>query len=100
MPPTANGEGTPMRPCPPNGMHHVLRIGTANNRCWTGVDLAVPELAHLLIGCVLGEDELAGEEREEILENGTTAAWCGCHRFFRSCRVAFQRVPNVSCCLL
>jgi hypothetical protein len=32
------------------------------------VDLSIPELAHLIIGRVLGEDERAPEERYELLE--------------------------------
>jgi hypothetical protein len=34
------------------------------------VDLRTPELAYLLIGCVLGEDEIASEECREILKSG------------------------------
>jgi CRISPR/Cas system-associated protein endoribonuclease Cas2 len=34
------------------------------------VDLPIPELAYLIIGCVLGEDEMASEECREILKSG------------------------------
>jgi hypothetical protein len=34
------------------------------------VDFRTPELAYLLIGCVLGEDEIASEECREILKSG------------------------------
>ncbi len=59
---------------PTNSVSHVLRTRTANDRRWAGLDPTIPELAHLLIGGVLREDELAGEERCKILENGTAAA--------------------------
>ncbi len=84
---TTNGERTPVRTRPTNGVRHILRMRTASDRCWVGLNRPIPELAHLLIGCVLGEDEIAGEERREILENGTSVAQCGCHGFSCSCLV-------------
>jgi len=95
MSPAANGERTPMRARPTNGVSHVLGMRTANDRRRTGVDPPIPELARRLIGRVLGEDERAGEELCEILENGTAAALCGCHGFFRSWRVLL--CSNASC---
>jgi hypothetical protein len=59
-----------MRTRPTNGVNNVLGIRTANESCWMCVDLPIPELTYLIIGCVLGEDEMASEECREILKSG------------------------------
>ena len=83
MPPTTNGERKPMRTRPTNGVRHVLRIRTANNRRWPSADVPIPERARLFIGCVPWEDKLADEERCEIIEMGAAASWCGYQRMWR-----------------
>jgi hypothetical protein len=80
--PTSHGERQPMRPRPAYGMHHVLGRRAANDHGWTGVYSAVPELAHLLIGGILGEDKLASKACCEIRERRPPIALCGYHQFF------------------
>jgi hypothetical protein len=57
-----NGERQSVRTGPPNGVNNVLDICAANERCWTFVDLPIPQLARLIIGRVLRKDEMAGKE--------------------------------------
>jgi hypothetical protein len=66
---TTNRECQSVRTRPPDDVNNVLRISAANQRCRPFVNLAIPELASLVIGGVLRKDEMPGKESFELLEN-------------------------------
>jgi hypothetical protein len=49
-------------------VHDVLDSGTTNDRCGTSLDPTIPETTHLRIGSILREDELAGEQKRQLLK--------------------------------
>ena len=68
-----------MRTGPANGVNDIFYARTANQGCRTFIDSLVPELARLVIGIVLRENEIAGETRGEISEINAKACICSCH---------------------
>jgi hypothetical protein len=40
----------PVRPCEPNGLHHVDGAGAAHDQAGTAVDHRAPDRAHLVVG--------------------------------------------------
>ena len=55
-----------MRTGPANGVNDIFYASAANQGCRTFIDSLVPELARLVIGIVMRENEIAGETRGEM----------------------------------
>jgi hypothetical protein len=68
-----------MRTGPANGVNDIFYARAANQNCRTFIDSLVPELARLVIGIVLRENEIAGETRGEISEINAKACIWSCH---------------------
>src|SRR6516164_6935978 len=68
-----------MRSGPANGVNDIFYARTTNKGCRTFIDSLVPELARLVIGIVLRDNEIATEARGEISEINTKACICRCH---------------------
>jgi len=64
---TPDGERHPMRARPTNGVNNVLGIRAASERRGAFVYLPIPKLTHLIIIGAFGKDDIASEERCEIL---------------------------------
>src|SRR6516165_16811 len=103
-----------MRSGPANGVNDIFYARTANQGCRTFIDSLVPELARLVIGIVLRENEIAGETRGETSEINAKACICSCHVLpffllfvlFCSIRFAYREdvlivtIPRAACPLL
>src|SRR5215467_4007435 len=82
-----------MRTVPANGVNDIFHARTLNQNCRTFIDSLVPELARLVIGIVLRENQIACETRGEISEINAKACICTCHvlpLFFWSCSARFD----------
>jgi hypothetical protein len=56
-------------------MNNILGIGTAHKGEWAGCDASIPDLAHLFVGFVSGEDKFASKLYRKIFKKRAVIIW-------------------------